>query len=841
MNRKHFDVSDILEKFLESQADRIADSVLERFDCVRHPRCFEIQQRHDACSGVPLPRLLRQQLELLFGASLTEVRIHTDEHAQSWCRRLGARAFTVGDDIFFAANRFAPGTREGIHLLAHELTHVLQQAWLRHKFPPRLAEQFALQRKVEFLQGTEPKPEEILDKVKLHIKHDRFPLSRKGGIAANYMRKAFAAQDDNTQVERISTAIKRMHEAVEDYGLINMEDEQQRGYFLAALCDLIIRPERHPTKKQMPDVGRKTFSLALIGRGSSIGYYLNSLPKTYDHSKSVIVGEQDPWHGENLDGRGKGDINHQRQMIIYYGEQVPAHHIEYFDRNTFASETLRVIEAAKINTSIEDSVTSIEFDSQADAYKISCKTANPFYARKVVVGMGAGPHRDPEKVLGIRKEEDKEKGKERSIMNLDEFMRFSFEHLKSGKLENKRIVIHGHNAGIDAVERAGNCNMKDANIEWLVGKETPPALLTGNHLVHAKRLAKKTIPVAREGFSFVKSNGRLTITYDDFSSKPRKFENIDYYVYALGQNVNAKGAAGDILSEDIKEKLKPLYDINLRLGDNPYETVLALECRLGKDSNRRLQIIGAAAFSMAKAARVRHSLRAIANTKQFIQDLQPKLEQSNSDMATRARRFFDRYIAESGQYSLLNDQKNAKDTDYLEIAKWVNEQNEARSKFVLDRIEGNTVNTAEYKALLERMLPWDSWVRQVNLLTDMTQKSTETNIQNQMNNQAKTLPPSVIVAPQLSAIRTAMMALNATMPPFITRSADLIGNDRTQFQVHLMTRILEGNIEEKISPAMAAMLVEDFVAYRSKLEDYPYGLDSTHAVKVFNPIPDLAG
>ncbi len=78
-------------------------------------------------SGAPLPRELRRNMEHGFGASLDHARVHTDAHADTLNRSLNARAFTIGSDMFFAANEYQPASREGQYLLAHELTHVVQQ------------------------------------------------------------------------------------------------------------------------------------------------------------------------------------------------------------------------------------------------------------------------------------------------------------------------------------------------------------------------------------------------------------------------------------------------------------------------------------------------------------------------------------------------------------------------------------------------------------------------------------------------------------------------------------------------------------------------------------------
>jgi Domain of unknown function (DUF4157) len=78
-------------------------------------------------SGAPLPGATRAQLEPRFGHDLSGVRVHTDGEAASLNRALGAAAFTIGGDIFFGAGRYQPDSAAGRRLLAHELTHTVQQ------------------------------------------------------------------------------------------------------------------------------------------------------------------------------------------------------------------------------------------------------------------------------------------------------------------------------------------------------------------------------------------------------------------------------------------------------------------------------------------------------------------------------------------------------------------------------------------------------------------------------------------------------------------------------------------------------------------------------------------
>ena len=77
--------------------------------------------------GRPLEPGPRAAFEARFGRGFGDVRVHTDDVLAGRARELGAKAFAVGNDIAFAPGRYAPGTPEGLHLLAHELAHVVQQ------------------------------------------------------------------------------------------------------------------------------------------------------------------------------------------------------------------------------------------------------------------------------------------------------------------------------------------------------------------------------------------------------------------------------------------------------------------------------------------------------------------------------------------------------------------------------------------------------------------------------------------------------------------------------------------------------------------------------------------
>ena len=77
--------------------------------------------------GQSLPASTRTMFGSRMGYDFSNVRIHTDAHAAQAARSINALAYTHGNNIVFGAGQYAPETRGGQHLLAHELAHVVQQ------------------------------------------------------------------------------------------------------------------------------------------------------------------------------------------------------------------------------------------------------------------------------------------------------------------------------------------------------------------------------------------------------------------------------------------------------------------------------------------------------------------------------------------------------------------------------------------------------------------------------------------------------------------------------------------------------------------------------------------
>lgn len=77
--------------------------------------------------GAALDARTRERFGPQLGDSLADVRVHTDANADALACAVDARAFATGSDVFFARGEHRPGSPDGDRLIAHELTHVVQQ------------------------------------------------------------------------------------------------------------------------------------------------------------------------------------------------------------------------------------------------------------------------------------------------------------------------------------------------------------------------------------------------------------------------------------------------------------------------------------------------------------------------------------------------------------------------------------------------------------------------------------------------------------------------------------------------------------------------------------------
>lgn len=88
---------------------------------------FEKNLGNSKGGGSPMSEATRSEMESGFGSNFSNVRIHTDSNAVQMNKSLGSQAFTNGSDVYFNEGKYNPSSKDGKHLLAHELTHTVQQ------------------------------------------------------------------------------------------------------------------------------------------------------------------------------------------------------------------------------------------------------------------------------------------------------------------------------------------------------------------------------------------------------------------------------------------------------------------------------------------------------------------------------------------------------------------------------------------------------------------------------------------------------------------------------------------------------------------------------------------
>ena len=351
------------------------------------------------------------------------------------------------------------------------------------------------------------------------------------------------------------------------------------------------------------------YDYAMVGVGTSIAFYLETLDRpTY---KSILVlGVEDPWAGK----RGPGIVNHTQHMIAHFNS-MPQFSKTMVNRTAFADSNKKVIETevARNGSWVKKEVKRIRHNLfphmvwLGDCFWLDTHDVT-YFARKVVIGTGAGAHRRPEEVEGLPPDR---------AIDMDTFMR-EIDYRDSN---GRSIIVLGPNAAIDAVDEAV---ARRYVVNWLVRgseKRTPIPLLDTAHQVNAEKAAKN---VRRyEGALTCRMNGaKVRVEFQEIvtglksdklaafgggkvsSGMRTSFLEADLIVYGIGQEAT-QAPAYKMLSEELRSQLEPIYDKNQRLGQ-VYQSVLGLQLQ-GTDSKNGLEIVGAAAYQMAVAAKVPHT------------------------------------------------------------------------------------------------------------------------------------------------------------------------------------------------------------------------------------------
>ena len=113
----------------ESEGDEKENTVQKKMDGGGNSQTASVESslNQSAGKGAALLPATKDEMESSIGSDFSDVKIHDDSNAHSLSETLGAQAFTRGSDVFFNKGKYDPETDEGKRLLAHELTHVVQQ------------------------------------------------------------------------------------------------------------------------------------------------------------------------------------------------------------------------------------------------------------------------------------------------------------------------------------------------------------------------------------------------------------------------------------------------------------------------------------------------------------------------------------------------------------------------------------------------------------------------------------------------------------------------------------------------------------------------------------------
>lgn len=544
---------------------------------------------------------------------------------------------------------------------------------------------------------------------------------------------------------------------------------------------------------------KNIWRLATIGIGSSIAYYLNAMWQVstrygYSHERTLMLGRVDAWHESE---RGDGFINHEWHNIGHWSALgVAPYQRDYVERSQFAWENAfhiwRVCQEG--GTHVSDVVTRIE--KFGDIFRLHTRGGAVHLAAKVVCGIGAGPHYalpgergpvgpEPKSALEVQAQYRTLADR---VVDLDSFMRAYPRPEKPGTRKGK-IIVHGTNAGIDAVQRAR---------EWgfeviFFGSKKEAAWLTGNRL-SVSPVATRLPDASREGEEVeviaigrsrprvVPTESGVRVTYTPEKGSETTVEVL-VYVIALGQNADAEGGVGAVLRSGglTPEQLEPIYDTNQIFG-LPFQTVLGLQTK-GASWARGLQIVGAAADALARteswSSKIRHNYR-------------------------------DQYTLDTDSMSLP------------ELAEHIDAQNRTRSletQLTLDGAErARSLRAFRFKkaeAYLAEMKLADLMDHQIDPSKVpplwMAEHETSTPDLSTPSRPAATAISSVLGSAQLGAVRATMAAMHAMIPDYMLGSdsqANFTSDDRTMLAVYIAKNF------PSIDPTRANSLVEEIVGAR---------------------------
>ena len=244
---------------------------------------------HSAKSGgKPLNNTIRRSFENAFDTNFSDVKIHTGSHANTLNRTLNARAFTTGRDVFFRDGEYNPTSKNGQELLAHELTHVVQQTGEQQTIgqPNALANRSQKSIKSPLQRMPTARIQRILD----------FKFTAKAGAIATILKdhdKLFYDLKNSykkyKKTKKLNTKIKLLYQ-MDKFCHVWNKEYREKGKYIGSKKDKDILRLRPEIKKEMSKIYREKHEnnefewLTYLGRGARHAYKENT-DKPLDPSK----------------------------------------------------------------------------------------------------------------------------------------------------------------------------------------------------------------------------------------------------------------------------------------------------------------------------------------------------------------------------------------------------------------------------------------------------------------------------------------------------------------------------------------------------------------------------
>jgi hypothetical protein len=454
------------------------------------------------------------------GADFSGVKVHTDSQSDQLNQSIQARAFTTGQDVFFRQGAYDPGSRGGQELIAHELTHVVQQsdtAIMRKEVDNPILQRKILigdkksQMTVEDLSKT-GQSESINNILKDWIKDD-LDRGYRDWIEAIKFAQDELAKEYNGSIESLAALLTKGLAGAglfKDEFLLDVLAKSFKGDLEKAKDCLKNNKWPHTVVSPPPPDASIDLMEALeaipvrydyvfIGAGATTAYYiLNNIDNL--KGKSILaIGPDQPWAGE----RGPGKINHPMSQIV--PDKPPEKGKELAERTSFAEWTESVLKLEGLKIQREPSRIQRKPYLDEGYYKIAFEEVDkpPIKAKNVILAIGIGPHAKPEGYgeiaesnKGVPKDEMEEISLPR-VMSLDEFqvsadkLKTTFKSFFNKNSAKPVMILVGPNAGIDAVTTYARKLTEFADLKWIAKALKDIPFLKGTDNAKGKEFAEQ--------------------------------------------------------------------------------------------------------------------------------------------------------------------------------------------------------------------------------------------------------------------------------------------------------------------------------------------------------------